>query len=205
MITNYHTQMKVLLYISHALSLDIRAARCTWVCLRGTQQRSGNFVICIIELFQVLNDRTNYLIMVLCKGVSETRMDEDMRLYLRTNTYLTKDDQWFKERLRRAMPCTPLAALQGEICCRHDTGGIPLGAEAQEINTVETSHQCSYRSPDDNSIHGCEPDASTCIQNPGPSFQSWNKHSRNMMSLTAADKLRSLYWVWKFSWFPGAW
>ena len=125
--------------------------------------------------------------MVLCKCVSETRMDEDMRLYLRTNTYLTKDDQWFKERLHRTMPCTPLAALQGEICCRCDSGGIPLGAEAQETNTGETSHQCSYRSPDDSSIHGCEPDSSTCIQNPGPSFRSWNKRSRTMMSLTAID------------------
>ena len=129
---------------------------------------AGNFVIFIMFFFQVFKDRTNYLIMVLCKCVSETRMDEDMRLYLRTNTYLIKDDQWFKERLHRAMPRTPLAALQGEICCRCDSGGIPLGAEAQETNTGETSHQCSYRSPDDSSIHGREPDSPTSIQNPGP-------------------------------------
>ena len=163
------------IFYMHCHTTYVQPARCAWVCLRGTQQRSGNFVICIIGIFQVLKDRTNYLIMVLCKDVSEMRMDEDMRLYLRTNTYLTKDDQWFKERLRRAMPCTPLTALQGEMCCRCDTGGIPLGAEAQETNTVETSHQCSYRSPDDSSINGCEQETLTCTQNPGPSFRSWNK------------------------------
>ena len=208
MIANYHTQIIwkcCYIFYTHFHIIHVQPDRCVRVCLRWAQRRSGNLVICTIVLFQVLKDRTNYLIMVLCKGVPETRMDEDMRLYLRTNTYLTKDDQWFKERLRRAMPCTPLATLQGEICCRRDTGGIPLGAEAQETNTGETSHQCSYRSPDDSSIHGCEPEILTCTQNPGPSFPSWNKNSWNMVTLTATYKLCSLYLQWKIRWFPGVW
>ena len=63
---------------------------------------------------RVLRDRSNYLIVILFDGINIDDLDEDMKLYLRTNTYIEYDSKWFWERMHYAMPKTPLANLRGE-------------------------------------------------------------------------------------------
>ena len=53
---------------------------------------------------KVLRDRTNYLIIVLFDDVDIKTLDEELKLYLRTNTYLSVDNKWFWKQLRYALP-----------------------------------------------------------------------------------------------------
>lgn len=56
---------------------------------------------------KVLEDRMNYLIMILFDDVNMDDLDDEMKLYMRTNTYLSVSNKWFWEKLYYAMPqCT---------------------------------------------------------------------------------------------------
>ena len=63
---------------------------------------------------RVLRDRTNYLIVVLFDDINVDDLDEDLKLYVRTNTYLSISNKWFWQKLLYAMPEKPLAKLRGE-------------------------------------------------------------------------------------------
>ena len=64
---------------------------------------------------KVLNDRTNYLILVLYDDVNVSELDEDMQLYIRTNTYLARSNQWFYDKLLYSMPTKNLQQLRKEM------------------------------------------------------------------------------------------
>jgi len=52
----------------------------------------------------VLEDRMKYLIVILFDDVDTTELDEEFKLYLRTNTYLSVSDKGFWQKLYYAMP-----------------------------------------------------------------------------------------------------
>ncbi|XP_001603014.1 toll-like receptor Tollo [Nasonia vitripennis] len=56
---------------------------------------------------QVLRDRRRRLILVLVGDVPQRELDPDIRLYLKTNTYLQWGDKLFWEKLRFALPDVP--------------------------------------------------------------------------------------------------
>ena len=62
----------------------------------------------------MLEDRTNYLIIVRCEDVQLDDLEEDMRLYMETNTYLIRDSRWFEETLLYAMPLKSLSEIERE-------------------------------------------------------------------------------------------
>ena len=70
------------------------------------------FVV-VVLWFQALEDRSNYLIVVLCKEVKIEHLDNTMRQYVRTKTYLRKDSPWFWKQLLHALPQNPMATLPG--------------------------------------------------------------------------------------------
>lgn len=53
---------------------------------------------------KVLEDRMNYLIIILFDGINMDELDDEMKLYMRTNTYLSVSNKWFWEKLYYAMP-----------------------------------------------------------------------------------------------------
>ena len=63
---------------------------------------------CLMEFREahrkVLEDRMKYLIVILFDDVDTTELDEEFKLYLRTNTYLSVSDKRFWEKLYYAMP-----------------------------------------------------------------------------------------------------
>ena len=73
---------------------------------------------------KVLNDCTNYLILVLYDDVNVSELDEDMKLYIRTNTYLARSNQWFYDRLLYSMPTKNLQQLRKEMEAK--LGKIPI-------------------------------------------------------------------------------
>ena len=109
--------------------------------------------------FQALKDRTNYLIIILCEDVSAEDLDDDMRLYLKTNTYLSLDNQWFWEKLSYAMPLKPLSVLRDRMNLPMKTwSGLEALAHDQNVRDVvldlydshtHNGHCCQYRKPGD--------------------------------------------------------
>ena len=128
----------------------------------------------VTEPCQVMRERTNYLIMVLCEDVSIEDVDEDMRLYLKTNTYLPRDSRWFWDKLRYAMPQTPLSVLLERRGCERRESECPLiDAVAQDLYVAEGAAAapcCSYRGPVTDGSR--EPRAPTCCQHSGPTCGS---------------------------------
>ena len=53
---------------------------------------------------QVLKDKAKRLIVILMEDIPLEDLDPDLRLYLKTNTYLKWGDQWFWEKLKYALP-----------------------------------------------------------------------------------------------------
>ena len=72
---------------------------------------------CLMEFREahrkVLEDRMKYLIVILFDDVDTTELDEEFKLYLRTNTYLSVSDKRFWQKLFYAMPL-PSARKSGE-------------------------------------------------------------------------------------------
>ena len=85
-----------------------------------------------------MEERTNYLILVLCEDVSVEDLDEEMRPYLRTNTYLRRDSRWFWEKLKYAMPQKPLLELQRDrnLPQNADWSGLYAIARAQQVDSI---------------------------------------------------------------------
>ena len=53
---------------------------------------------------KVIEDRMNYLIIILLDDVNMAELDEEIKLYMRTNTYVSYSDKWFWQKLFYAMP-----------------------------------------------------------------------------------------------------
>ena len=53
---------------------------------------------------KVIEDRMNYLIIILLDDVNMAELDEEIKLYMRTNTYVSYSDTWFWQKLFYAMP-----------------------------------------------------------------------------------------------------
>ena len=84
------------------------------------------------SIHQVTKERTNYLIVVLCEDVSAEDLDEDMRLYLKTNTYLSRDSRWFWDKLRYAMPQKPLLKILADKNMLAEPPGV-VGGKIQIV------------------------------------------------------------------------
>lgn len=52
----------------------------------------------------VLEDRMNYLIIILFDDVDVAELDDEIKLYMRSNTYVGISDKWFWQKLFYAMP-----------------------------------------------------------------------------------------------------
>ena len=53
---------------------------------------------------RVLQGRRNYLIIVLFDDVNTESLDDELKLYLKTNTYLNEQSKWFWQQLKYALP-----------------------------------------------------------------------------------------------------
>ena len=53
---------------------------------------------------KVLKDRVNYLIIILFDDVDMAEVDDEIKLYMRTNTYLSVSNKWFWEKLVYVLP-----------------------------------------------------------------------------------------------------
>ena len=62
---------------------------------------------------RVLKGKTNYLIVILFDHIDVNELDEDLKIYLKTNTYLYYADKWFWDKLMYAMPQKSLCTLRG--------------------------------------------------------------------------------------------
>ena len=62
---------------------------------------------------RVIMKRTNYIIFILFDDIEPEDMDEDMRIYMQTNSYIKRNDRLFREKLLYAMPEVPLDTLLG--------------------------------------------------------------------------------------------
>ena len=49
----------------------------------------------------------NYLIIIVFDDVDMAELDEEIKLYMRTNTYVSVSDKWFWQKLFYAMPQHP--------------------------------------------------------------------------------------------------
>ena len=85
-------------------------------------------------------------------------MDEDMRQYLETNTYLKQDVRWFKNKLVFAMTRKPLYILQIRAGRRRDSQCPLMEAVAHNLHTSESAgydganYSCSYLGPNDDAL-----------------------------------------------------
>ena len=85
--------------------------------------------------FQALEDRSNYLIVVLCKNVKIEPLDNTMHQYVRTKTYLRKDSPWFWEQLLNALPRNPMATLPGG----------QRGEDWSGVEALARAHQAEFK------------------------------------------------------------
>ncbi|XP_026319097.1 toll-like receptor Tollo isoform X2 [Hyposmocoma kahamanoa] len=75
---------------------------------------------------QVLRDRRRRLIVVLLGEVPQKDLDPDIRLYLKTNTYLHWGDKLFWEKLRFALPDVPNNQRCRGVPSPGPGGGVPM-------------------------------------------------------------------------------
>ena len=86
---------------------------------------SKNFVRsewCLLEFRaahqKVLQDQINYLIIILFDDVDMAEVDDEIKLYMRTNTYLSVKNKWFWEKLFYALPQNKNRETQANDCDR---------------------------------------------------------------------------------------
>ena len=79
---------------------------------------------------KVLEDRMNYLIIILFDDVNMDELDDEMKLYMRTNTYLSFSNKWFWEKLYYAMPqCTNRQFRAQDLSSTSSNAGMQCSTE----------------------------------------------------------------------------
>ena len=61
---------------------------------------------------RALEDRSNFLIVVLLQEVDPKHLDETLRLYMKTKTYVSVNDKWFWQKICYALPKTPIDKIK---------------------------------------------------------------------------------------------
>ena len=61
---------------------------------------------------RALEDRSNFLIVVLLEEVNSKDLDETLQLYMKTRTYVSVKDKWFWYKMLYAMPKVPIDRLK---------------------------------------------------------------------------------------------
>ncbi len=61
---------------------------------------------------RALEDRSNYLIVVLLQEVETKDLDETLQLYMKTRTYISAQDKWFWNKILYALPKVPIDQLK---------------------------------------------------------------------------------------------
>ena len=95
---------------------------------------------------KVIEDRMNYLIIILLDDVNMAELDEEIKLYMRTNTYVSYSDKWFWQKLFYAMPQQPARESMEagnvesieSISTNHNNSVQTLEDEGLNINTSDT-------------------------------------------------------------------
>ena len=63
---------------------------------------------------RAMDDRSNFLIVVVLKEVDDKDLDETLRLYMKTNTYVTVNDRWFWQKMLYSLPKVPIGKLKSQ-------------------------------------------------------------------------------------------
>ncbi|XP_020603294.1 protein toll-like [Orbicella faveolata] len=101
---------------------------------------------CLMEFREahrkVLEDRMKYLIVILFDDVDTTELDEEFKLYLRTNTYLSVSDKGFWQKLYYAMPPPSSTESVEERSFENValSGNIDSSAEILQQEALEMAH-----------------------------------------------------------------
>lgn len=83
---------------------------------------------------QVLRDRRRRLIVILLDDVPQKDLDPDIRLYLKTNTYLQWGDKLFWQRLRFALPDAEITQCPNNIAMELTSNSVAAAASAHRIH-----------------------------------------------------------------------
>ena len=101
---------------------------------------------CLMEFREahrkVLEDRMKYLIVILFDDVDTTELDEEFKLYLRTNTYLSVSDKGFWQKLYYAMPLpsTTESVEDRSLESVASSGNIDTSTEILQQEALEMAH-----------------------------------------------------------------
>ncbi|XP_078344803.1 toll-like receptor 6 [Oculina patagonica] len=84
---------------------------------------------------KVLEERMNYLIIILFDDVNMDELDDEMKLYMRTNTYLSVSNKWFWEKLYYAMPQSTVAEFRARhLSSTSSNAGLEYSTETVHKN-----------------------------------------------------------------------
>ena len=61
---------------------------------------------------RALEDRSNFLIVVVLQEVDSKDLDETLRLYMKTKTYVSANDKWFWQKMLYALPEVPIDQIK---------------------------------------------------------------------------------------------
>ena len=93
---------------------------------------------------RALDDISNFLIVVVLKEVHDKDLDETLKLYMKTNTYVAADDKWFCQKMLYAMPKVPIDRLKAQQNNQNHNNiplaNHPLGNQAH-FNAVVMIHE----------------------------------------------------------------
>ena len=108
---------------------------------------------------RALDDRSNFLIAVVLKEVNEKDLDETLKLYMKTNTYVAADDKWFWQKMLYAMPKVPIDKLKAQKNNQNDNNlpldNHPFGNQAHYNAAVMINEHDNINNPrlDDHGDH----------------------------------------------------
>jgi len=97
---------------------------------------------------KVLEDRMNYLIIIVFDDIDTAELDEEIKLYMRTNTYVSVSDKWFWQKLFYAMP-----QHSGKESVQERSVELIEPASANQDNYVERMHEAENRAA---ALHDCD-------------------------------------------------
>nr|ALG40986.1 Toll-like receptor [Actinia tenebrosa] len=89
---------------------------------------------------KVLQDKTNYLIVILFEGIDTNALDDETRLYLRTNTYLSVTNKWFWQKLLYSLP-KPQGTVKENQSLGVQGSSRQMSIEIKEYDTASSGNE----------------------------------------------------------------
>ena len=102
---------------------------------------------------RALEDKSNFLIVVLLQEVNSKDLDETLKLYMKTKTYVSANDKWFWQKILYTLPEVPIDRIKAQQNTENQTAVQYNKMDGTEVHFNDLSSNSDDEEEESNKVY----------------------------------------------------